>query len=122
MSHGAAGSRREPLKMLAIILQHGRNMSRHVGRSKNARNADEQRVCRVAGGLGFEPRLTESESAVLSCVLSEIGGALTPQRDRIAGRRIDLKRGCGQTRHRKTADGRDQRHQALEPIAFSAAA
>jgi len=37
-------------------------------------------------------------------------------------RRIDLKRGGGQVGHRKTADGRDQHHQALEPIAFSAAA
>jgi hypothetical protein len=35
------------------------------GAVENARNADEIRVFSVAGGLGFEPRLTESESAVL---------------------------------------------------------
>jgi hypothetical protein len=64
MLHGAADSVLETLKMLGNFLQHMQHENGQRKPGQNARYVDQIRVSRVAGGLGFEPRLTESESAV----------------------------------------------------------
>ncbi len=62
---GVARSQRHPLKHNENICNTCDMKTAPNGAVENARNADDIRVFSVAGGLGFEPRLTESESAVL---------------------------------------------------------
>src|SRR5215471_10970020 len=59
--------------MQGNILQHVRHEMAASEGVENARYADEIRTSWVAGGLGFEPRLTESESAVLPLNYPPIG-------------------------------------------------
>jgi hypothetical protein len=60
MSHGAAVTRLQSLKLLGFLLQHTRHENGQLWTVKNARNTDEIRVSAVAGLEGFEPRNGET--------------------------------------------------------------
>src|SRR5262245_33409184 len=77
MSRVAADSSCQPLKIWGKIMQHTRHENGRRRAPRNVRNADEIRTSGVAGGLGFEPRLTESESAVLPLNYPPIGKTLS---------------------------------------------
>src|SRR5256885_1898648 len=59
MLRGAAESQRQPLKHNKNTCNTRDMKTVPFGTVENARQADEIRVLSVAGGLGFEPRLTE---------------------------------------------------------------
>src|SRR5438045_3763194 len=65
MLRGGAGSPWQPLKTHGKFCNTRDMKTAPRGAGRNAGSADEICTSRVAGGLGFEPRLTESESAVL---------------------------------------------------------
>ncbi len=71
---GAAGSISKMAEISRSFLQHEATRSAPISRGRCSNYSIEISVLAVAGELGFEPRLTESESAVLPLDDSPPGG------------------------------------------------